>query len=156
MKKTVYLDATILSFLYDNRESIAYLIQITQEWWRTQRKFYQLFLSSETIREISQGDYPLKDKVIELSLTINQLEINNRIIEIAETYIENHIMPQSLSGDALHLATASFYKVDFLLTWNYKHLANGNKRQHIRIINTRLGLFTPEILTPLELLSEEE
>ncbi len=60
-----------------------------------------------------------------------------------------------LKGDALHLAYASFYKIDFLLTWNCNHLANANKRTHIRVINTRLNLVVPEIITPLELFSEK-
>jgi hypothetical protein len=63
-------------------------------------------------------------------------------------------MPRVLKGDALHLAYASFYKIDFLLTWNCNHLANANKRKHIRVINTRLNLAIPEIITPLELFSE--
>ncbi len=53
-----------------------------------------------------------------------------------------------------HLAYASYYKIDFLLTWNCNHLANANKKQHIRIINTRLNLPTPETITPLELFTE--
>jgi hypothetical protein len=64
-------------------------------------------------------------------------------------------MPKVAEGDALHLAYASFYKIDFLLTWNCKHLANANKYQHIRIINTRLQLHTPEIVTPLALFITE-
>ena len=63
-------------------------------------------------------------------------------------------MPQVLKGDVLHLAYASYYKMDFLLTWNCNHLANANKRQHIRIINARQNLATPEIVTPLELFKE--
>jgi len=63
-------------------------------------------------------------------------------------------MPIDEQGDALHLAYASFYKIDFLLTWNCNHLANANKKQHIRIINARLNLFMPEIITPLELFTE--
>jgi len=63
-------------------------------------------------------------------------------------------MPRVLKGDALHLAYASFYKMDFLLTWNCNHLANANKKQHISIINTRLKLFTPEIVTPSQLFTE--
>jgi hypothetical protein len=63
-------------------------------------------------------------------------------------------MPRILEGDALHLAYASFHKIDFLLTWNCNHLANANKRKHIRTINARLNLATPEIITPLELFSE--
>ncbi len=65
-------------------------------------------------------------------------------------------MPQVLKGDAIHLAYASYYKMDFLLTWNCNYLANANKKQHIRLINTRLNLSIPEITTPLELVTEEE
>jgi hypothetical protein len=61
-------------------------------------------------------------------------------------------MPADPTGDALHLALASHHKCDFLLTWNCLHLANANKFGHIRRINTMLGLFTPTIVTPLELL----
>jgi hypothetical protein len=64
-------------------------------------------------------------------------------------------MPDDLRGDAIHLAYASVYKIDFLMTWNCKHLANANKRLHIRKINTKLGLFIPDIITPLELFKEE-
>jgi hypothetical protein len=63
-------------------------------------------------------------------------------------------MPRSLTGDAVHLAYASYYKLDFLLTWNCNHLANANKKQHIRIINARMNLPTPEIITALELFTE--
>ncbi len=63
-------------------------------------------------------------------------------------------MPQDQKGDAIHLAYAPFYKIDFLLTWNCNHLANANKKRHIKIINARLDLFTPEIITPLELFTE--
>lgn len=78
----------------------------------------------------------------------------NQITDIAQIYLDNYLMPNVLKGDALHLAYASFYRMDFLLTWNCNHLANANKRQHIRVVNARLNLATPEIVTPLELFSE--
>ena len=65
-------------------------------------------------------------------------------------------MPNDPVGDALHLALASYYKCDFLLTWNCRHLANANKFDHIRRINTLLGLFVPSLVTPLELLGEHD
>ena len=65
-------------------------------------------------------------------------------------------MPADPRGDALHLALASFYKCDFLLTWNCTHLANANKFGHIRRINVMLGLNVPLLVTPLELLGEFE
>ena len=61
-------------------------------------------------------------------------------------------MPQDVLGDALHLALASYHKCDYLLTWNCKHLANPNKFKHMRIVNTSLGLYTPEITTPNQLI----
>jgi hypothetical protein len=64
-------------------------------------------------------------------------------------------MPQEYSGDTLHLAYASYYKIDFLMTWNCNHLANANKKEHIRVINNTLGLFVPELTTPLTLIKEE-
>jgi len=60
-------------------------------------------------------------------------------------------MPRDPTGDALHLALASYHKCDFLLTWNVQHLANANKFAHIRHVNALLGLFTPALVTPLEL-----
>ena len=61
-------------------------------------------------------------------------------------------MPRDPEGDALHLAFASYYKCDILLTWNCKHLANEDKRDHIIQVNSALNLSTPRIVTPLDLL----
>ena len=63
-------------------------------------------------------------------------------------------MPANPTGDALHLALASYHKCEFLVTWNCVHLANANKFGHIRRVNTMLGLFTPTIATPLELMGD--
>ena len=64
-------------------------------------------------------------------------------------------MLKGMLGDAVHLAYTSIYKIDFLLTWNCKHLAKANKKHHIRQINTKPGLFVPEIITLQELFTEE-
>jgi hypothetical protein len=66
------------------------------------------------------------------------------------------VMHRDPTGDALHLALASYHECDFLLTWNVQHLANANKFSHIRRINALLGLFTPALVTPLELLPRRE
>ncbi len=77
------------------------------------------------------------------------------IAGIIDVYLANHLMPKERLGDALHLALASYHKCDFLLTWNCTHIANANKFEHIRIINTRLGLFVPALVTPLALCEED-
>ena len=87
---------------------------------------------------------------------LDYLEINSDIEAVVEVYLANFLMPQDVLGDALHLAIASYHKIDYLLTWNCNHLANSNKRKHIRQINERLRIFTPEILTPMELDEKNE
>ena len=68
---------------------------------------------------------------------------------LSATYIERRVMPNDPGGDALHLAVASYYRMDVLLTWNCRHLANPNKMGHIRAVNRELGLPTPLVTTPL-------
>ncbi|MDM8566420.1 hypothetical protein QUF74_12325 [Candidatus Halobeggiatoa sp. HSG11] len=85
---------------------------------------------------------------------ISLLSIEQEIAEITDIYIKNKVMPNNPTGDALHLAIASYHKCDYLLTWNCKHIANANKFGHIKRINTLLGVFIPNLITPLELLGE--
>jgi hypothetical protein len=65
-------------------------------------------------------------------------------------------MPSNPAGDALHLALASYHRCDFLVTWNCKHLANATKFGHIRRVNAILDLFVPALVTPLELLEDDD
>jgi predicted nucleic acid-binding protein len=133
MKRFIYLDSTIPSYLFDERESIKTYIEVTRKWWEEERKNFALWISEESIIELSNGDYPNKDKLMACVVEIHVLLPDERVFEIAQVYLDNYLMPRSLTGDAIHLAYASYYKMDFLLTWNCNHLANANKKQHIRI-----------------------
>jgi predicted nucleic acid-binding protein len=154
MKQTVYLDTTIPSYLFDERESLKLHVEVTQKWWKEERDNFGIWISEETVAEITDGKYPRKMEIMQFVSKISLLPFDAQITEIAQIYLDNYLMPRVLKGDALHLAYASFYKFDFLLTWNCNHLANANKRKHIRVINTRLNLAIPEIITPLELFAE--
>lgn len=83
------------------------------------------------------------------------LPITEEIDQIVQVYIERRVMPRDPGGDALHLALASYYKTDFLLTWNCRHLANASKFQHIRMVDFELGLPTPVLATPLNFADSE-
>lgn len=65
-------------------------------------------------------------------------------------------MPAGAGGDAYHLTMASYYSVDYLLTWSCRHLANANKIKHIAVVNARLGLSVPIITTPQLLIPENQ
>ena len=152
--ETVYLDTTIPSFYFDERESFKNWIEETQRWWQEESFRYELWISDAVIEELSFGNYPKKIEILKFIEPLRVLERSLDLERIVAVYIENFVMPKSLVGDAIHLAYASYYGIDYLLTWNCNHLANARKRKHIKVINGRLGLSTPEIVTPLNLVEE--
>jgi hypothetical protein len=85
---------------------------------------------------------------------IEVLPLDERLDALTAAYIKSKVMPADAEGDAAHLAIASLHECDYLLTWNCKHLANANKWSHIRAVNLRFGLHTPQIVTPDILMGE--
>lgn len=155
MREKVYLDTTIPSYYFDERQSLSVFIEITKKWWSEMSGSYDIFISDAVLQELHEGNYPKKDEIFNFTSSLQLLKEVKEIEQIVEFYVENFVMPRTLVGDAVHLAYASFYNIEYLLTWNCNHLANANKKRHIRVINGRLGLATPEIITPLELFAEE-
>jgi predicted nucleic acid-binding protein len=156
MRKSVYLDSTIPSYMFEQRVDIQYFTMITRKWWDEERADYDIFTSEFSLAELNRGNYPNKNKIIDLVKDISILPLDDEIINIANIYMKEYVMPKGAVGDAFHLACASFHKIDYLLTWNCNHLANANKEQHVNILNGRLGLFAPKIITPLQLFKERD
>jgi predicted nucleic acid-binding protein len=114
-------------------------------------------VTSLAVREELNSDaYPAEKRRNALALLdeLPILDLNAQIEEVVEAYVDNLLMPQQPTADAVHLALASHYACDVLLTWNCIHLANPNKFRHIETINKRLGLRVPAVVTPLQLLGE--
>ncbi len=153
--ETIYIETTIPSFYYEARPEPEMVARRnwTREWWaeRGSREF-DLVTSQAVIDELSRGRFPGRENALKLVKGLELLPIRAEIEEIVAAYISHSLMPRDAVGDALHLALASFYGCDYLLTWNCKHLANANKYRHIRRINVMLDLVTPGLVTPLELL----
>jgi len=156
--ETVYIETTIPSFYFEVRtepEAVARK-NWTREWWDGRgRKDFDLVASQAVIDELSRGTFPGRQEALNLIQDLELLAIVEEIKEIVEVYLSHHLMPQDAVGDALHLAVASHYGCDYLLTWNCRHLANANKYRHMRRINAMMDLVTPNLVTPLELLQGE-
>ena len=158
MKRSVYIETTIPSFYHEVR-SEPFMVarrESTRRWWAEERASYELFVSPFVLGELQQGDYPGKEEAVRLVAELPLLEVVPEIEDIAQVYISRRLMPQGDMGDAFHLAVASFYGVDFLLTWNCRHLANATKVHHMRVVNGELDLQTPIVTTPDLLLAETE
>jgi len=128
----------------------------TRSWWLEERFNYNVCTSDAVVDELETGNHPMMAEKIALIRILPFLEITQAIAEVVSVYLEHRLMPRDAAGDALHLALASFHKCDYLLTWNCKHLANANKFGHIRRINALLNLPTPSLVTPLELVQENQ
>lgn len=157
MKPLVYIETTIPSFFFEVRVEPEMVARRnwTREWWSSYRHLYALATSDAVIAELEEGDYESRDDAVDLLNGIELLETPDEIADIIDVYLDNCVMPRERLGDALHLALASYHKCDFLMTWNCRHIANANKFEHIRIVNTRMGLFVPALVTPMELCMED-
>ena len=154
----VYVETSIPSFYYEDRTSPEMVARRhwTRQWWAQASEHYELVTSAAVLNELKRSRFPKQEKCLALMETVALVRTDPQITaDIVEAYVQNHVMPKDPVGDALHLALASYHKCDFLLTWNCRHLANANKFGHIRRMNTLLGLFVPSLVTPLELLGEE-
>ena len=157
LNKTIYVETSVFCAFVSHREDAAsvYRRDTTRQWWAIQAQLYDLRTSQAALSELEAGTYPGQHEAIELAASLEMIEITDEVLSIAELYVRHRLMPAPASGDALHLAIASSNEVDFLLTWNIRHLANPNKLEHLGVINRRLGLLTPQIMTPESLWVEE-
>ena len=156
---TAYIETSIPSFYFTGRTDPQSLSRQhwTRQWWATIGESFHLFSSPAVIVELTMGSIAqLRIQRIELTTGLEMLEINADVLEIARIYIDRLLMPDDADGDALHLAIASYYNMEVLLTWNCKHLANPNKFGHIDKVNGELGISVPLVTTPLNYLSEDD
>ncbi len=151
MRLTVYIETTIQSYYFDDRPELLRDISRTRQWWDHERQDYECFISAVVLDELSEGEYPHQDDCLGLVVNVPRLEINEDVLEIAEVYWAHRLMPRLPVRDAYHLAVASLYRMDVLLTWNCSHLANANKAVHLTRLNQRLGLSVPQLVTPHQL-----
>lgn len=152
----VYVETTIPSSYFERRTTPAEVARRdwTREWWATAADRFELVSSVAVLEEVEDGEAERAAERVALIQDLPLLRADPPVLEIVDVYIAHKLMPASISGDALHLALASYHRCDFLVTWNYKHLANANRFGHIRRINTLLGLLVPALVTPIELLEE--
>ena len=154
MQKRIYIETTIPSSYYTLRTDEESLIRqkLTRQWWDEYANLFTLTSSTAVIDELEAGSTEVTLDRLALLDGIKIFDPTVEIVHIAQVYMEKLIMPQEPQGDAFHLAIASFYNVDILLTWNCTHLANPNKFDFITRINRELGLTTPELKTPYDYL----
>ncbi|MGN6625771.1 MAG: type II toxin-antitoxin system VapC family toxin [Tepidisphaeraceae bacterium] len=121
------------------------------DWWRHFARGFDLYVSAEVVRELSSVDFPraVREPALAMLRGLTLLPTTPEVVSFAELLVAEQVMPEPANeGDALHLAVSVVHHMDYLLTWNQKHLANPNKRTHLTIVAARARLQLPELVTP--------
>ena len=156
MKRSVYIETSIPSYLTARPSRDVRAVawqQITSEWWDIARQNYELFTSALVIKEASAGNQAAAERRLSVLGDIPKLDVNDQAEKLAELLIIDGGVPASSRTDALHVAVAAVHRIDYLLTWNCRHMSNAVKRPIIRSICLNAGYVCPEICTPTELLT---
>jgi predicted nucleic acid-binding protein len=155
MKPTVYVETSVISY-FTARMSRDLIVaahqQITQEWWDDVLPETECFISPFVLDEISRGDEEAAKKRLNVVITFSVLEVNEEIQMLADQYFEILEISGKARVDTFHLATASWHEMDYLLSWNCKHIASGRVKRIVGQINSQLSVKTPVICTPEELM----
>ena len=147
---TVYLDTSVLCALHYKAGTVHGLHQATatREWWDNERKYFRLYTSAVAERELYQGSYLGQEAAIAEARRLVYLPVTKEVDERALGYRDSGLIPRNKEADALQLALANMYEVDYLMTWNYAHLANPQVQARLQESNRRQGLWTPWLVSP--------
>lgn len=155
MKPTIYIETSVISYL-TSRPSRDLIVaghqQITREWWNAVRPKVDCFVSPFVIQELNRGNQEAAQKRLAAIEGFSNLLLNENIKVLAQRYFVATPIPEKAIIDAFHLAFPCWYEIDYLLTWNCKHIANGSVRKIIKVINDQFGIYTPVVCTPEELM----
>ncbi|MFH0975318.1 MAG: type II toxin-antitoxin system VapC family toxin [Spirochaetota bacterium] len=153
MKPKVYIETSVASYLtaWRNPDLIMAANQeITKEWWDNKEQF-DLFLSALVIQEASSGDTEAAKRRLLILEGIPEIDITEEVENFAIVLLEKIPLPPKAKIDVLHIAAATVGGMDYLLTWNCKHIANAILRPKIEAIAREYGYEPPIICTPQEL-----
>ncbi|RLA08497.1 MAG: hypothetical protein DRQ51_02455 [Gammaproteobacteria bacterium] len=152
--KSVYLESSVISYISSNpsRDLIVSARQIiTMDWWTNHKKEYNIFVSELTIKEISLGSDAQSKKRLSLIEGVEVLETTENAKKLAKILIKNRVVPKTSAEDALHIAISAVQNIDFLLTWNFKHINNANTKEKIKHIIEKNDYNSPILCSPEEL-----
>ncbi len=158
MKTRVYIETSVISYLTarPSRDLVGMARQqVTQTWWDVRAK-HDLYTSEVVARECNSGDPEAAARRMTAIEDIPLLRVTTDAVEIAKSLVSDGIIPQKAAEDALHIAIATVHTVDFLLTWNCKHIANPEIQRRIALHLDAMGMLLPFICTPDELLGADD
>jgi len=159
MKPSLYIETSVIGYLASwpqENVTIAGHQNTTRVWWLTAAERFDLFVSQLVVRECSEGDSSAVTERLNSIQAIPVLPITSQAESLALALIDGHAVPESQPNDALHIALASAHGVEYLVSWNFRHIVNASLRPAIERICRDCGWNSPIICTPEELLENND
>ena len=154
MSETVYIKTSIIGYLTARTSNNLILmanVEATREWWDTRRDQFDLYISQTVLDESARGDAEIAKRRLEILSDFPLLEVNEAVQELAAQFLTKSNLSPKAADDAIHIAVATIYGLDYLLTWNCKHIANAQIQKKLVQISFDAGYELPIICTPYEL-----
>jgi hypothetical protein len=157
MKPKVYFETTVISYLTARKSSVPILAgrqQVMLEWWENRRGFFDLSVSEIVVQEAEDGDSDAVRRRLEVLEGLPLLVVTAEAAQLADALVREGVIPKESVEDSLHIAVAAVNGMDYLLTWNCRHIANAALRARIEYVVESRGYLCPIICTPEELMED--
>src|ERR1035438_9097156 len=151
----IYIESTIPSYVVARpaRDLLqAARQQMTKDWWELKRQQHELFTGQLVLDEIGFGEPEMAKHRLDLVADFALLQSTEAARQLTRSIMDSRLLPAKAARPAVHIALATFHKMDILLTWNCRHIANAFILGRLRRLNEADGYSTPTICTPEELL----
>lgn len=155
----IYIESTIPSYVVARpaRDLLqAARQQLTGDWWELQRQKHTLFSSQVVLDEVAFGEKVMAQRRLDLLQGVPLLQVTDEVKELARKILVTGILPATADRDAAHIALASAYEMDILLSWNCRHIANAAIQARLRRLAQTAGFTLPVICTPEELMENSD
>ncbi len=155
---TVYIETTVVGHLAGRLHpdpAVAARQQVTRKWWAIATTQYRLLVSQVVRDECGGGDAAAARERLEVIDPLALLDITDEIRDLADDLTSRGAIPLSEPRDALHIAISAVHGVQYLVTWNFTHIANATMRSRIELVCREAGFEPPIICTPEEIVGTE-
>jgi hypothetical protein len=157
MSETVYIETSIVGYLTARSTKnliLAANMEITKDWWEFRRNAFVLYTSEAVLNEVAQGDPVIAAQRLEVLRDFPLLALNQAVQDLATQFLARSSLPSKAKVDAIHIAVATVHDMDYLLTWNCRHIANAQIQSKLAEISVDFGYVLPILCTPNELMGD--
>ena len=156
-KPKVYVETTVVSYLVarpSHDVTLAARQQATRQLWEEYSDHFEFIISNVVVGEVRAGDPIAAQRRLDVLTDLTVLDMSPEANLFAQNLVNAGAVPQALGPDAQHIAIATVNNIEYLISWNYKHIVNETKRQLINQVCRDSGFQPTTVCTPTELIEE--